>query len=56
MKMVTISLPKDVWQSVSSALLDFQRFGPGELDSEYIPEEHLDKARRAIEKAVEEKK
>lgn len=49
---ITVTLPEDVWQSVDQALLDFLRFGPGEMDSEYIPDEHLEKARKAIDKAV----
>lgn len=48
-----LELPTDVWLSVSRALEDYLRFGPGELDSDYIPDEHLEKARRAIAKAVE---
>lgn len=49
---ITVTLPEDVWRSIDGALLDFQSFGPGELDSEYIPDEHLEKARKAIETAI----
>lgn len=51
---ITVTLPEEVWGSVDKALLDFLRFGPGELDAEYIPDEHLEKARKAIDKAAGE--
>lgn len=49
---VNVMLPSDVWENVSRALEDYLRFGPGELDSDYIPDEHLEKARTAIISAV----
>lgn len=47
-----VRLPLDVWRSVDAALSDYLRFGPGELDSEYVPDEHLERALRAIRKIV----
>jgi len=47
---VAITLPMEVWLSVSVALVDYLRFGPGELDAEYIPDEHLERANAAIDK------
>jgi hypothetical protein len=48
-----VDLPEDVWRSVEAAIADFMRFGPGDMESEYIPDEHLERARRAIAKATE---
>ena len=45
----SITLPAEVWRSVALALADYLQFGPGELDAEYIPDEHLLRARRAID-------
>lgn len=53
MKRITIDLPENVWRSVDGALQDFLKFGPAELDAEYIPDEHLEKARRAIAKELQ---
>lgn len=50
----SIELPADVWRSVAAALADYMRFGPGELDADYIPDEHLEKCSKAIAKAVGE--
>ena len=47
-----ISLPDAVWRSVETALRDYMRFGPGEFDAEHIPDEHLEKACRAIQKKL----
>jgi len=49
----TVTLPDNVWRSVDAVLADFLTFGPGELDSEYIPDEHLEKARKAINRTLE---
>lgn len=48
---VIVTLPEDVWHSVNEVLRDFQRFGPGEMDSEYVPDEHVAMALKAITKA-----
>lgn len=52
MSKVTIELPADVWRSVERAIEDFLRFGPGDFGDEYIPDEHLEQARKAITKAT----
>lgn len=51
---VIVALPAELWRSVSAALTDYIRFGPGELDADYIPDEHLEKCIKAIIKAVGE--
>lgn len=48
----TIDLPSDVMESVKKALQDYLTFGPGELDADYIPDEHLLTAVRVIEKTL----
>lgn len=48
----TIDLPSDVMVSVKKALEDYLNFGPGELDADYIPDDHLLAAVRIIDKTL----
>ena len=45
---MTICLPRTVWRAVASALEDYLRFGPGELDAEHIPDGDIERAIKAI--------
>ena len=48
----TIDLPSEVMRSVKKALEDYMRFGPGELDADYIPDDHLLMVTRIIDKTL----
>lgn len=48
----TIDLPSNVMESVRAALKDYLNFGPGALDAEHIPDEHLLEAIRIIDKTL----
>ena len=53
---IAVGLPDDAWRAVESAVTDYLRFGPGELDAEYVPDELLEAALRAIRTAREASK
>jgi hypothetical protein len=48
----SVALPAEVWRAVEAAVADYLRFGPGDLEAEYVPDEHLEAALKAIRKAV----
>lgn len=50
--MAKLDLPDEVWKSVKTALEDYIRFGPGDFDQEYIPDEHLEQAVKEIDKVI----
>lgn len=47
-----VKLTPEAWRAIDAVIADYLRFGPGDLDAEYIPDEQLETARRAIAAAL----